>query len=137
MEPGEERRVLADAGRESEGALPEAGPGAAQPERRRRRGQARCRPRGRAAGPGGAGRALGREAARPRRARLERRSERSFDAAKHEVVHEARIAKADLELRRMRVDIDAARIEREEQHERRLPRLVEHVLIPEPCGVPQ
>ena len=68
---------------------------------------------------------------------LERARERRFDGAKHEVVHELRVAKANFELRRMRVDVDAARIERDVQHVGGLPRLKQHVLIAEPHGMAQ
>ena len=46
---------------------------------------------------------------------LERAGQRSFDGPKHEVVHELRVAEADLELRRMRVDVDAPRVERRDE----------------------
>jgi hypothetical protein len=57
--------------------------------------------------------------------------------AKHEVVHELRIAEADLELRRMRVDVDASRIERQVDRVSGLASLEQHVLVAEPHGMSQ
>ena len=68
---------------------------------------------------------------------VERASQRSFDGPEHEVVHELRVAEADLELRRMRVDVDAARVERQVNHIRRLARLKQHVAKSKTHGVPQ
>ena len=68
-------------------------------------------------------------------ARGQRARERGLDGAEHEVVHEVRVAEADLELGRMRVRVDAARVELEEHDERRLARLEQHVLISEPHRV--
>ncbi len=57
------------------------------------------------------------------------RRERTLDRAAHELVHGARIAEAHLDLLRMHVDVDAPRVDREPQRERRLPVVVQHVAI--------
>ena len=44
------------------------------------------------------------------------------------LVQRARIAKPDLDLGRMHVDVDACRVQLEKQHERRMPFLVQHVV---------
>jgi hypothetical protein len=68
---------------------------------------------------------------------IERARECGFYCAKNEIVHELRITEANLELRRVRVDVDAPRVERKMQHVGRLARLKQHVLVAEPNGVPQ
>ena len=55
--------------------------------------------------------------------------QRARQRVKHELVHGARIAEAHLALGRMHVDIDARRIEFEEQHVGRLAVVMQHVLV--------
>jgi hypothetical protein len=68
---------------------------------------------------------------------IERVGEGRFDGAKHEVVHELRVAEPNFQLRRMRVDVHAARIDGDVHDVRRLPRLEQHVSITEPRGMAQ
>ena len=57
------------------------------------------------------------------------RGERALDRVAHELVDRAGVAEAHLDLLRMHVDVDAARVDREPQRVRRLAVVMQHVAI--------
>ena len=66
-----------------------------------------------------------------------RTGERPLHGVQHKVVHLARIAESDFELRRVRVDIHQLRVEREVQGIGSVPPVVQNITVPEPDRIHQ
>ena len=69
--------------------------------------------------------------------RLQRTGEGGFDRAKYKIVNETRVSETNLQFGRMRIYVDASRIELQKYDIGRLSRLKKHVLISQTHGVAQ